>query len=148
MKTCNELNIGEVAQLTGIPASTLRYYEEKSLIKSVGRDGLKRVFPSSVVDQLALICLGREAGFSLDEIRDMFSVEGRPSIDRVQLLERAEELERTIHQLTVLRESIIHVANCPEPNQLECPRFQTLVRSAARKQKRAEPKKQRKSKSV
>ncbi|WP_340679268.1 helix-turn-helix domain-containing protein [Paraglaciecola sp.] len=128
------MDIGQVAKLSGMPASTLRYYEEKALIKSIGREGLKRVFPASVIDQLALISLGRYAGFSLDEIAAMFSPNGKPKLDRPQLLEKADTLNKMIQQLVAMRDGIIHVANCPQPNQLECPRFDTLVRAAARKQ--------------
>lgn len=134
MKAQNELDIAQVSKLSGMPASTLRYYEEKALIKSIGREGLKRVFPLSIIDQLALISLGRYAGFSLDEIAVMFSPDGRPKLDRSQLLEKADELTTAIEQLTAMRDGIIHVAHCPKSNQLECPRFQTLVKSAARKQ--------------
>ena len=71
-----DLDTAELARLTGLPASTLRYYEEKGLIVSIGRRGLKRLFDPSVVDRLSLIALGRAAGFSLDEIGQ--SRQGRP----------------------------------------------------------------------
>ena len=73
------MDIAEVARRSGIPASTLRFYEEKGLIASVGRQGLRRRFAPGVLDQLALIALGRASGFSLDEIRGMFSPTGKPA---------------------------------------------------------------------
>ena len=60
------MDIAEVAKQSGVPASTLRYYEEKGLIASVGRSGLRRVFRPDVLERLALIALGRAAGLSLD----------------------------------------------------------------------------------
>ena len=69
------MDIGKVSRWSGLPASTLRYYEEKGLIRSIGRNGLKRVFSESVIQRLALIALGREAGFSLDEIAAMLAAE-------------------------------------------------------------------------
>jgi DNA-binding transcriptional MerR regulator len=53
---------------SGVPASTLRFYDEKGLIASTGRRGLRRLFDPGVLERLALIALGRAAGFSLDEI--------------------------------------------------------------------------------
>lgn len=44
------LGINEVARRSGVPASTPRYYEEKGLIASVGRRGLRHVFPAGVLD--------------------------------------------------------------------------------------------------
>ena len=66
------MDIAEVAKSSGVPASTLRFYEEKGLIRSVGRQGLRRVFGPDVIERLALIALGRSAGFSLDEIAVMY----------------------------------------------------------------------------
>ncbi|WP_414617118.1 MerR family transcriptional regulator [Zhongshania sp.] len=53
---------------SGVSASALRFYEEKGLIKPVGRRGIRRQFRSNVLERLALIALGRSAGFSLGEI--------------------------------------------------------------------------------
>ena len=64
------MDIGEVSRRSGIPASTLRFYEEKGLIASGGRRGLRRLFDSGVLDRLALIALGSAAGFSLNAMRD------------------------------------------------------------------------------
>ena len=76
-----EMDIGKVSRWSGLPASTLRYYEEKGLIRSIGRNGLKRVFSDSVIQRLALIALGREAGFSLDEIATMLAAGSQPASD-------------------------------------------------------------------
>jgi DNA-binding transcriptional MerR regulator len=51
------MDIAEVAKRSGVPASTLRYYEERGLIASVGRQGARRRFAPGVLDQLALIAL-------------------------------------------------------------------------------------------
>jgi DNA-binding transcriptional MerR regulator len=75
------MDISEVAQRSGVPASTLRFYEEKGLIASIGRRGLRRLFAPVVLERLALIALGRAAGFSLDEIARMFAPDGQPRID-------------------------------------------------------------------
>jgi DNA-binding transcriptional MerR regulator len=71
------MDISEVAQRSGLPASALRFYEEKGLIASVGRRGLRRVFAPDVLERLALIALGRSAGFSLNEIAQMFAPGGQ-----------------------------------------------------------------------
>lgn len=124
------MDIAEAARRSGLPASTLRYYEERGLIASVGRSGLRRVFDADVVERLALISLGRAAGFSLDEIARMFSPDGRPDIDRAALAAKADELDRTIRQLTAMRDGLRHAAACSAPSHMECPTFQRLVRAA------------------
>lgn len=122
-----ELDISEVATRAGLPASTLRYYEERGLIASVGRRGLHRTFDQGVLERLALISLGKAAGFSLDEIGSMFAADGGPRIEREMLLDKADELDRTIRRLTALREGLRHAAACPAPSHLECPSFRRIL---------------------
>ena len=125
------LDIAEVAQRSGVPASTLRYYEEKRLIASIGRHGLRRLFDANVLERLALIAVGRAAGFSLDEIARMFTSDGRPRIDRKMLAAKAEELDRTIRKLNAMRDGLRHAAACPAPSHMECPTFRRILRAAA-----------------
>jgi DNA-binding transcriptional MerR regulator len=128
MTRAKVLDIGEVAKHSGLPASTLRFYEEKGLIESTGRQGLRRLFDVSVLERLALIVLGKSAGFSLDDIAAMFTVDGSPQIDRKQLLIKADELDRDIKHLIAMRDGLRHAADCPAPSHLECPKFQRLLR--------------------
>lgn len=125
------MDIAEVAKRSGLPASTLRFYEEKGVIASVGRQGLRRRFGPGVLDQLALVALGQAAGFSLDEIRSMFSPEGKPSIDRRMLTAKAAELDATIKRLKAMSEGLKHAAVCRAPSHAECPSFQRLLKAAA-----------------
>jgi DNA-binding transcriptional MerR regulator len=125
------LDINEVAKRAHVPASTLRFYEEKGLIQSIGRRGLRRLFEQGVLERLALIGLGRAAGFSLDEIARMFAPDGRPRIDRRMLAAKAEEIDATIRSLTKMRNGLRHAVACTAPSHMECPTFQRLLRAAA-----------------
>lgn len=127
------MDISEVAKQSGLPASALRFYEEKGLITSVGRRGLRRVFKPEVLERLALIALGRSAGLSLDEIAQMFSPEGKTKIDRRLLSEKADELDRTIRKMTTMRDGLRHAAACSAPSHMECPKFRRLLGIAAAK---------------
>lgn len=124
-----DLDIAEVARRSGLPASTLRYYEEKGLIAPIGRRGLRRQYDPGVLERLALITLGRTAGFSLDEIARMVTPDRLPDLDRGMLAAKADELEARIKELAVLRDSLRHAAACPAPSHLECPTFRRLLRA-------------------
>jgi DNA-binding transcriptional MerR regulator len=130
------MDIAEVARRAGVPASTLRYYEELGLIRSNGRHGLRRLFDAKVLERLSLVALGQSAGFSLDEIRRMFGADGRPRIDRALLETKAGELDETIRKLMAMRRGLCHAARCPAPSHMECPTFRRLIREAARPQRR------------
>ena len=125
------LDISEVSRLSGVAASALRYYEEKGLIASVGRRGLRRVFHRDVLDRLALVALGGAAGFTLGEIARMLGTDRRPRIDRKVLAAKAEELETSIRRLNAVRDGLRHAAVCPAPSHMECPTFRRLMKAAA-----------------
>ena len=127
------LDISEVAKRSGVAASALRFYEEKGLITSVGRRGLRRLFAPNVMERLALIALGRGAGFSLAEIARMFAPDGRIRIDRQALATKAEHLDRTIGKLTAMRDGLRHAAACPAPSHMECPKFRRHLQAAAKR---------------
>lgn len=124
-----DLDISEVARRSGVRASALRHYEEKGLIASIGRRGLRRLYDAEVLERLALIALGRTAGFSLDEIAGMFGP-GGPQIDRQILAAKADELDATIRKLGAIRDGLRHAAACPAPSHMECPTFRRILRGA------------------
>jgi DNA-binding transcriptional MerR regulator len=125
------MDIVEVARASGIPASTLRFYEEKGLIASTGRRGLRRTFDPAVLQRLALIKLGTASGFSLDEVARMFAPDGRPRIDREMLAGKAKELDAKIRELSAVRDGLRHAAVCPHRSHMECPTFRRLLTAAA-----------------
>jgi DNA-binding transcriptional MerR regulator len=122
-----DLDIGEVAKRSALPPSTLRFYEEKGLIRPVGRRGLRRLFDPQVLERLAVISLGRSAGFSLQEIARMFKPDGLLAIDRQMLAQKAEALNRNIRKLTAMRDGLRHAAVCPAPSHMQCPKFRRLL---------------------
>jgi DNA-binding transcriptional MerR regulator len=129
-----------VAQRSGIPASTLRFYEEKGLVASIGRRGLRRQYGRDVLEKLALIALGRSAGFSLDEIARMFAPGGRLQIERPMLNDKAADLDVTIRRLSAMRDGLRHAAACRAPSHMECPTFRRLLKIASHDAKRVRKK--------
>lgn len=126
------LDIGEVAEKSGVKPSALRYYEKVGLIASTQRHGLRRQFPDKVLLQLRLIAMGKAAGFSLEEIAGMFGINGAPDLPRGDLHQKADEIDQQIQKLTSLRDTLHHVADCPAPSHMECPTFKRLVEMAGK----------------
>lgn len=127
------IDIGEVAKRSGVKPSALRYYEEAGLISSVSRHGLRRQFLPEVLLQLRLIAMGKAAGFSLDEIAGMFGRNGLPDLPRDVLRDKADEIDQRIRELSALRDTLRHVAECPAPSHMQCPTFRRLVDVAGRR---------------
>lgn len=124
------MDISELARASGLPASTLRYYEERGMIRSVGRKGLKRLFTPDALQKVALITLARQSGFSLAEISGMFDVAGEPSLDRSLFADKAAEVQATIEQLCTVRDSLDHMARCSAPDHWQCPEFRRILGGA------------------
>jgi len=122
-----ELDIREIADLSGISPSALRYYEKRGLIQPVGRNGLRRQYHENVLNKLQLITLGQEAGFSLDDIAAMFGAKGTIAIDREQLHQQSLKIDNTIRRLQLLSRGLKHAARCTQPEHTECEEFQKIV---------------------
>jgi DNA-binding transcriptional MerR regulator len=108
-----ELDIGEVVKRSGVPASTLRYYEQLGLLQALGRRGLRRQYDEQVLERLALIGLGQAAGLSLQQIGLSLPPQ-RGCLDREALLAQADVLQRQITQLQRVRRHLQRAAACPK----------------------------------
>ncbi|HGY1466789.1 TPA: helix-turn-helix domain-containing protein [Klebsiella aerogenes] len=127
-----ELDISEVAALSGIAPSALRFYEKKGLIKPIGRHGLRRQYHENVLSKLELIVLGQAAGFSLAEIAEIVNADGKIAIDHQRLEQRAKEIDNTIRRLQLLSQGLKHAARCTAPEHMQCPEFKKIVAKGIR----------------
>jgi MerR family transcriptional regulator, redox-sensitive transcriptional activator SoxR len=101
------MTIGEVARLTGLSQSAIRYYESEGLIAAPARHGGKRSFGREVVDSVRVIRMARELGFSLEDIRTLlkgFSADTAPPV-RWQHLARRKlpEVNDLIQRATAMK---------------------------------------------
>jgi MerR family redox-sensitive transcriptional activator SoxR len=69
----NELTIGEVARRTGVRTSTLRYYEEAGILPRAKRVNGQRRYGGELVDLVQVARFAQSVGFSLAQIRALFS---------------------------------------------------------------------------
>jgi len=128
-----ELDIGEVVRRSGVPASTLRYYEQLGLLQTLGRRGLRRQYDEQVLERLALIGLGQAAGLSLQQIGLSLPQQGCITLDREALLAQAEVLQRQITQLQRVRRHLQRAAACPQAEDArKCGSFRKLLRAQQR----------------
>ncbi|MFK3772826.1 helix-turn-helix domain-containing protein [Pseudomonas sp. NPDC089406] len=123
------MDIADVARRTGVPASTLRYYANKGLLRTLSGRGARRQFPADTPERLALIALGQAAGFSLDEVAAMLVEQ---QVDREMLLAKADELDQRVKRLQAMSKGLRHAAVCPQQNHLDCPTFRRLMQVAGR----------------
>ncbi len=65
------LTVGDIAKRSGLPVSTIHFWEAKGLIRSVRSDGNQRRFARAELRRIAVIKIGQRAGISLAEIREL-----------------------------------------------------------------------------
>lgn len=121
------IDIATLSKQTGIAAHTLRYYESRGLIASVGRSGLKRVYAQEVVLRLKLIRLGQQVGMSLDGINQAFHLSSEIRIERTAFQQQAAVLAVQIRHLQTMQALLQHLADCSYDSHLQCPSFQALL---------------------
>ncbi len=119
--------IGEVARRAGVRASTVRYYEERGLIAPEGRSGGKRVYAQQAVERMALIAFAKEAGFSLDEIRELLAgfPDDTPAAIRWSKLAEAKlvELDAMSQRIELMRVALHKVSRCGCRDLDQCARL-------------------------
>lgn len=101
--------IGEMAKAFGVTLRTLRFYEDKGLLKPI-RDGATRLYTRRDKARLKLILLGRKIGFSLRDVKQMMDLYDPSGTNARQLrvtLDKSEkQLSRLNKQRALLDEAI------------------------------------------
>jgi len=126
--TPGTLRIGEVVKRSGVPVSTLHYYESEGLIFSTRTPGNHRQYPRSVLRRLGVIKAAQRVGVPLSEIAEALSTlpEGRPPTDAdwQRLAGRwRRDLDDRIERLTLLRNRLTGCIGCGCLSVKACPLF-------------------------
>lgn len=129
-----EFRIGEVAERSGIAASAIRFYETERLIPKPDRRNGQRVYPETVLDQLALIDLAKRAGFTVAEIKQLVAgfVSRTPPKKRWRALTGAKraELDQRIAEAQRMKTVLELVERCHCPTLRDCARAMRAAESA------------------
>ncbi|MVA96300.1 Cu(I)-responsive transcriptional regulator [Nitratireductor sp. CAU 1489] len=126
------MNIGIASERSGLPAKTIRYYEDIGLLKPDRGDNGYRDYSTSDVHRLRFVQRARGLGFSVAECRQLLSLyddTGRESAD-VKTIASAKlvEIDRKIAELKGLRDVLSHlVAHCHGDHRPDCPIIDELA---------------------
>ncbi|RMF04486.1 MAG: heavy metal-responsive transcriptional regulator [Chloroflexi bacterium] len=111
METTPTLKIGQLAQASGVPAKTIRFYEEAHLLPPAARaENGYRLYAAEDVERLRFIRSARGLDFSLDDLREVLALRdhGEPPCRAVVnlLQEKSAEIEARIEQLRRLQQEL------------------------------------------
>jgi DNA-binding transcriptional MerR regulator len=104
------MTVGQLAERSGVPATTLRYYDSIGLLVPLRAAGGHRRYDATALEVLELLALCRAAGLSLDEAR--LVVGGDAEQRRDVAAARLTDVDRRIQELTAVREVLAHFAVC------------------------------------
>jgi MerR family redox-sensitive transcriptional activator SoxR len=121
-----QLSVGQVAARSGVPISTLHYYEAEGLIESWRNAGNQRRYGRDVLRRVAVIKVAQHAGISLAEIREALTAlpDGRtPTSEDWTLLSTLWRagLEDRIQRLMRLRDQLDGCIGCGCLSLESCP---------------------------
>ena len=121
-----EYTIGELAARFGLATHVLRHWEDMGLLSPARRVAGRRVYGPAHMTRVAEIMLGKDAGFSLEQLRELFAA---PDLDRRREVLRAQlaQVRQRIARLTLSQTLLEHGLRCRHPDYQSCPRFQDMV---------------------
>lgn len=122
------VGIGELGRRTGLATSALRYYERVGLLVPDGRVNGRRYYGSAGAEQVALIRLCQDAGFTLAEIRAFVAAGSRRHPSWLRLMKaKLVELETSIAHATRAKALIEHALTCRHRELSLCPNFRAAL---------------------
>src|SRR3954451_6036731 len=124
------LSIGELSERTGVPTSTLRYYDELQLVRPATRAAGRRRYAAAAVRDVGLVLFLREIGFSLAEIGQLLTGE-RPEWP-VLIDQKLAELAEQQRRIEVARTALEHGRRCPASEPMKCSRFWSIIEGRMR----------------
>src|ERR671923_693247 len=125
-----EFTIGQLAARFGLATHVLRHGEEGGLTNPAERVNGRRRYRPWHVSRVATILLSKEAGFGLDEIKEMLDAPDGPA--RKELLRRhRDELDRRLAGIEASRQIVQHGIDCRAEDFTRCPNFLRIVEEMA-----------------
>ena len=130
------MNIGEAAEQSGLPAKTIRYYEDIGLLKAPRQTNGYRDYGDYEVHKLRFLARSRSLGFSIDDCRSLLSLyedRDRASADVRALAEaRLAEVAGKIRELESMRKTLRRLVHaCHGDDRPDCPILEDLARVEA-----------------
>ncbi len=130
------MNIGAAAEITGVPAKTIRYYEEVGLILPARRsENGYRNYADEDIQILRFIQRARRLGFSVRDVESLLTLwqdKDRASADVKKLaLKHIDEVEKRIEEMQSIRETLMHLTlKCHGNERPDCPIIRGLAEGA------------------
>ena len=120
------MNIGDVAEKSGLPPKTIRYYEEIGLVKPLRSENGYRYFLESDIHKLAFLGRARALGFTIEDCRNLMALyedDQRASAEVKEIAEQhLERIDKKIAELEQMRATLSNLVHaCAGDHRPDCP---------------------------
>ncbi|WP_306751758.1 MerR family transcriptional regulator [Paracoccus actinidiae] len=118
------LSIGKLAEAGGVGVETIRFYQRKDLLPTPVRDGGIRRYDEEDVRRLRFIRKAQQAGFTLEEIKELIALDSGQDHHRAQEMarKRLDKLDEQIAELQRARQHLERLAeDCSKGGSRTCP---------------------------
>ena len=128
------MNISEVSELSGLPAKTIRYYEDIGLVRPARGTNGYRSFAKTDVHKLAFLARARSLGFSIEDCRALLALyedRDRASLDVKRVAEEhLKSVDRKIRELQAMQATLSNLVHrCHGDDRPDCPILEDLAGS-------------------
>ncbi|WP_218976547.1 MerR family transcriptional regulator [Streptomyces sp. TLI_146] len=114
------MTIGRLAEVTGVPASAIRYWERHGLLPAPERESGQRRYPPEAAERITVLRKCQQAGLTHAEIRELQRDQPRRE---AMIRAKITEIEQRMVDLDHAHQLLTHAVKCSEEDIVRCPKF-------------------------
>ncbi|MEV7123584.1 MerR family transcriptional regulator [Kitasatospora griseola] len=114
------MTIGQLAELTNVPASAIRFWERHGLLPAPERQSGQRRYPPQAAERIVLLRKFQQAGLTLAEVREF--QQDQPQ-RQAMIRAKVAEIEQRMRDLDHAHQLLTHALQCSKTDIVTCPTF-------------------------
>ncbi|MER7580813.1 MerR family transcriptional regulator [Kitasatospora sp. NPDC097691] len=114
------MTIGQLAEITDVPASAIRFWERHGLLPAPERQSGQRRYPPQAAERIVLLRKFQQAGLSLAEVREFQQDQPRR---QAMIRAKVAEIEQRMVDLDHAHQLLTHALQCGKTDIVSCPTF-------------------------
>ncbi|MFG2697627.1 MerR family transcriptional regulator [Kitasatospora sp. NPDC048407] len=114
------MTIGQLAEITDVPASAIRFWERHGLLPAPERQSGQRRYPPQAAERIMLLRKFQQAGLSLAEVREFQQDQPRR---QAMIRAKVAEIEQRMIDLDHAHQLLTHALQCGQSDIVSCPTF-------------------------
>ena len=121
------LTIGQLSTASGVPTSTIRFWERRELLRPRAREGGQRRYDEDALYHVGILRLCQDAGFTLAEIKQVIDLRSSDPGWRDLVAAKMVDVEASLRRLNKAHDLLAHAVECEYDDITLCPKFQAAV---------------------